>query len=78
MVRWLEKNVDEQAKIIDLGCGNGVMSLELVEAGFQHVHGVDYSQHAIDLAQKLAKESDLNLSPNGLNFTVILCATFRI
>lgn len=70
MVRWLEKNVDSNARIIDLGCGNGVLSLELVEAGFKHVDGVDYSQHAIELAQKLAKDSDLELSLDGLNFMV--------
>ena len=59
MVRWLEKNVDPDSQIIDLGCGNGVMSIELYEAGFKHVHGVDYSANAIDLAKKLAQDSGL-------------------
>ena len=66
MVRWLEKNTDPESKIIDLGCGNGMMSIELYEAGFHNVDGVDYSQHAIDLAKKLAQDSDIA----DLNFFV--------
>jgi hypothetical protein len=31
MVRWIEKNIDVESKIIDLGCGNGLMSIELYE-----------------------------------------------
>ena len=66
MVRWLEKNVDRHAKIIDLGCGNGVMSIELSEVGFENIDGVDYSPHAIELAKKLAQDSDID----HLNFFV--------
>ena len=60
MVRWLEKNVDADSQIIDLGCGNGLMCLELHEAGFKNVCGVDYSAHAIELAKKLAQDSQLH------------------
>ena len=59
MIRWLEKNVPQSSKIIDLGCGNGVMSIELYEVGFKNVLGVDYSSHAIELAQKIALENDI-------------------
>ena len=31
MVRWIDKNIDVESKIIDLGCGNGLMSIELNE-----------------------------------------------
>jgi methylase of polypeptide subunit release factors len=40
------------------------MSIELYEAGFHYVDGVDYSENAIDLANKLAKNSDIT----DLNF----------
>ena len=56
--------IDSESKIIDLGCGNGLMSIELYEAGFHYVDGVDYSENAIDLAQKLAQDSDIT----DLNF----------
>ena len=60
MIRWLEKNVPQSSKIIDLGCGNGVMCIELYEVGFKNVLGVDYSSHAIELAQKIAIENDIH------------------
>ena len=68
MIRWLEKNVDTSSHIIDLGCGNGVMSLEMYDVGFKNVLGVDYSSHAIELAEKLALENDIQ----DLQFKVIL------
>lgn len=71
MIRWLEKNVETSSHIIDLGCGNGVMSLEMYDVGFKNVLGVDYSSHAIDLAEKLALENDIQ----DLQFKVILSLT---
>ena len=46
MVRWLVKNVadPEAAKIIGIGCGNGIMTIELYENGFENVEGVNYSR----------------------------------
>ena len=58
MIRWLEKNVPTSSSIIDVGCGNGVMSIELYEVGFKNILGVDYSSHAIELAQKIANENE--------------------
>ena len=58
MIRWLEKNVSTSSNIIDVGCGNGVMSIELYEVGFKNILGVDYSSHAIELAQKIANENE--------------------
>ncbi|XP_001603234.1 EEF1A lysine methyltransferase 2 [Nasonia vitripennis] len=46
----------ETDKIIDLGCGNGMMLVDLAKAGFKRLTGVDYSQKAIDLAKKVLKE----------------------
>ena len=58
MIRWLEKNVPTSSNIIDVGCGNGVMSIELYEVGFKNILGVDYSSYAIELAQKIANENE--------------------
>jgi len=60
MIRWLEKNVPTSASIIDLGCGNGLMSIELYQLGFTNVCGVDYSPYAVELADKLAKDSGID------------------
>jgi SAM-dependent methyltransferase len=43
----------ESDRIIDLGCGNGMMLVDLAKAGYQNLIGVDYSQKAIDLARKV-------------------------
>lgn len=43
-------------KIIDLGCGNGMLLVDLEEDGFENLVGVDYSQKAIDLATAVLKE----------------------
>jgi 2-polyprenyl-3-methyl-5-hydroxy-6-metoxy-1,4-benzoquinol methylase len=66
MVRWLESHVSPDSSIIDLGCGNGLLSIELFEAGFKDVTGVDYSESAIQLANKVAEQRGIF----GINFTV--------
>ena len=38
---------DRQASIIDVGCGTGLVGLELVEAGFANVDGIDISKNML-------------------------------
>ncbi|XP_012250673.1 EEF1A lysine methyltransferase 2 [Athalia rosae] len=62
IVRWLSSRpelVNENDKIIDLGCGNGMMLVELHDEGFTNLTGVDYSQNAIDLASQVLKDKNL-------------------
>lgn len=40
---------------ITLGCGNGMLLVDLWEAGFRNLLGVDYSDHAIQLASSVAQ-----------------------
>lgn len=40
--------------VLDIGTGNGMLLQELAKQGFADLTGTDYSQAAIDLAQKLA------------------------
>ena len=40
MVRWIDKNIDVESKIIDLGCGNGLMSIELYDVAKHFNPGV--------------------------------------
>lgn len=47
-------------KIIDLGCGNGMLLIDLAENGFENLVGVDYSQKAIDLADAVLKENKID------------------
>lgn len=47
-------------KIIDLGCGNGMLLVDLAENGFKNLVGVDYSQKAINLANSVLKDSKVD------------------
>lgn len=63
IVRWLSSKpelVNGNDKIIDLGCGNGMMLVELYDEGFTDLTGVDYSQKAIDLASQVFRDKDLS------------------
>lgn len=60
MVDWVADHVDDpQCSMIDLGCGNGHLLLELSNEGFKNLHGIDYSESAITLAESIAKDRDL-------------------
>jgi predicted TPR repeat methyltransferase len=56
--RALEKSSTERPLCLDLGCGPGVMALELSKLGFDTI-GVDSSAAMIDLASKAAAKSSL-------------------
>lgn len=60
MADWVLDNVQPNTKsVIDLGCGNGHLLLALSENGFSNLHGIDYSESAIQLAKAVAKQQDL-------------------
>ena len=59
VIRWFERNVElvpTSAAILDLGCGNGLSSIYLAKEGYTNITGVDYSDGAIELSRKIAKE----------------------
>ena len=62
VIRWIEKNVEGvDSPIIDVGCGNGMMCVDLAREGFKDVTGVDYCKEAVDLAEKVAKQVEVNV-----------------
>jgi SAM-dependent methyltransferase len=42
-LEWLERYSNQQARILDYGCGYGRTLAELSQAGFQNLSGVDFS-----------------------------------
>merc|ERR1712004_51299 len=62
IIEWLEESplASEEHSILDLGCGNGVLLMELHRAGFKKLTGVDYVQAAIDLAKAVAKDEGMD------------------
>lgn len=60
MVEWVTEHVDDSSSsMIDLGCGNGHLLLELSNEGYKNLHGIDYSESAITLAKSIAQQREL-------------------
>ncbi|XP_074644450.1 EEF1A lysine methyltransferase 2-like [Tubulanus polymorphus] len=64
VIRWIEESEDinTEMSVIDLGCGNGAMLVELAELGFSNLTGVDYSENAVKLAKSVAEKDNLDIS----------------
>ncbi|XP_058831489.1 EEF1A lysine methyltransferase 2 [Topomyia yanbarensis] len=62
IIKWIEKQealICQDDAIIDLGCGNGMMLVELAREGYSDLTGVDYSPRAIELAQAICTDQDM-------------------
>ena len=61
-VNWALKYVptDQSPYILDIGAGNGVLSISLAEAGYdpKRITGIDYSDHSIHLARLIATDRE--------------------
>jgi 2-polyprenyl-3-methyl-5-hydroxy-6-metoxy-1,4-benzoquinol methylase len=69
------------AEVLDVGCGNGVISRSLGEKGF-NVQGIDVSEKAIEKAKSLNKFSNVKfnvvsaeqLIANGQQYHAVICS----
>nr|XP_040218508.2 EEF1A lysine methyltransferase 2 [Anopheles coluzzii] len=65
IICWIAKQEDEikaDDSIIDLGCGNGMMLIELAREGYTKLTGIDYSPKAIELSKAICRDQDLNIN----------------
>ena len=44
--------LNRESKILDAGCGTGLVGIELKKCGFSNIGGVDFSQDMLDLIPK--------------------------
>ena len=70
MVNWALEHVPPSSRptILEVGSGNGVLLLGLLEAGYEGttLHGVDYSDGAVKLAQAVA---EVRGGSSGITYT---------
>ncbi|MGP7817887.1 class I SAM-dependent methyltransferase [Niallia sp. 01092] len=59
------KYVDQNASILDYGCGYGRTLLELRDSNFNHLHGVDFSEEMIKRAKSNDSEIDFQVVQSG-------------
>lgn len=52
---------DRRARILDLGCGDGVMACKIAQEGFTKVTGIDISPGNIALARRRAEQAGVNV-----------------
>ncbi|KAG0418038.1 hypothetical protein HPB47_005167 [Ixodes persulcatus] len=62
VVKWLLAHITKSSSILDLGCGNGHLLVQLAKQGYTAVTGVDYVTKAVDLAKELAAKEDVAIS----------------
>lgn len=77
----LRSKLPADAEVLDVGCGNGVISRSLGEKGFK-VQGVDVSEKAIERARQLNKYSNVKfdvisaeqLVADGKQYHAVICS----
>ena len=79
-VSILKKYVfNKNSKILDAGCGTGLVGIELKKYGYSNIEGVDFSQNMLDLAPqsiyKKIEKVDLNkpLKFKANMYDVVMC-----
>ncbi len=81
IIEVLRSQLPAGAEVLDVGCGNGVISRSLGEKGF-NVQGIDVSEKAIERAKSLNKFSNVKfdvvsaeqLVANGQQYHAVICS----
>ncbi|XP_046886218.1 EEF1A lysine methyltransferase 2 isoform X2 [Hypomesus transpacificus] len=61
VLRWIDReNIPENAAILDIGTGNGILLVELAKQGFTNLTGIDYSTASVELAKRVLQTQDIN------------------
>lgn len=51
---WLDQNLSPGGKLIDYGCGSGILAIAALKLGASHVTGIDIDPQAIEASQENA------------------------
>lgn len=61
----LKSHLQSNDKILDVGCGTGLLAKELSSYGLQNLHGTDISQESLKVAEKLNIYQELSIGELG-------------
>lgn len=81
IIDTLKKHLPDQAQVLDVGCGNGVISRSLGAAGF-NVKGIDISNKTIEKARSLNTLSNVSFEvrsaeqvvADGQQYHAVICS----
>lgn len=60
-IEQLEKYVGENCKVLDLGCGSGILSIISLMLGAESAFAVDIDPNAVDIAYSNARRNNVNI-----------------
>lgn len=60
-IEQLEKHVTDQSRILDLGCGSGILSIIALMLGAESAFAVDLDPNAVDIAYKNARLNGIDI-----------------
>jgi ribosomal protein L11 methyltransferase len=58
-LRWLERHVRPAARVIDFGCGSGILAIAAMKLGAASAHGVDIDPQAVLAARRNAVQNQV-------------------
>jgi len=81
IITHISKKTPTNGSILDVGCGNGIISMSLGQLGYR-VHGIDISEKSIFKAKQINILENVmfevvsaeELMANGMNYDAIICS----
>jgi len=81
IITHINSKIPANGSILDVGCGNGIISMNLGKLGYQ-VHGIDISEKSIAKAKQLNALDNVKfevisaeeLTASGKNYNAIICS----
>lgn len=66
-IEMIEKYIQPNAKVLDVGCGSGILSIVSLLLGASHADGVDISGAAVDCARRNAELNNVSSRFTAIN-----------
>lgn len=64
-IEQLEKYIEPNMEVLDMGCGSGILSIATLILGANHVKAVDIDQNSVNIAKENFKQNKLNATQYG-------------